>query len=84
MQGPLEEEELSRVLRSDRWVPIWRFPVLQKNKLRPCDDGADSGLNATTSRSEKLVCSSVDQIGAAIRVVEGGESGGSPRRMGDR
>ena len=68
MQGPLEEEEVSRVLRSDRWVPIWRFPVLQKNKLRPCDDGADSGLNATTSRSEKLVCSSVDQIGAAIRL----------------
>ena len=68
MQGPFDEAEVSKVLGSDRWVPIWRFPVLQKSKLRPCDDGADSGLNATTSRSEKLVCSSVDQIGAAIRL----------------
>ena len=38
----------------------------QKGKCRRCDDGARSKLNSTTSRSEKLRCSSVDEIVALI------------------
>ena len=68
MEGPYEAKDVSKILKTEKWVPIKRFPVLQNNKLRPCDDGAQSGLNSTTSRKEKLVCSSVDHIAALIRM----------------
>ncbi len=55
-------------MKTKDWDPIRSFPVPQNNKLRPCDDGAETGLTAVTSRSEKLGCSSVDQIGAVIRL----------------
>ena len=60
------EAEITKILGTDDWVPIKRFPVRQKGDVRPCDDGKSSGLNATTSRSEKLECSSIDAIVAMI------------------
>jgi len=51
----------------DRWIPLRRFGVPQKGKIRGVDDAAENDVNATSSRSEKLVISSVDTIVAMIR-----------------
>ena len=63
--GPWTADQITEVEGPD-WAPIRRFPVWQKGKCRGCDDGHRSWLNATTSREEKLRCTSVDFIIAMI------------------
>ncbi len=37
--GPFwSEDEVTKVLGRDDWICAYRFPVLQKNKIRGCDD----------------------------------------------
>ena len=56
------EREVTDALGTDLWIPIKRFGVLQKKTTRGVDDAADNGINHTSSRTEKLEISSVDEI----------------------
>ena len=64
----LTAEEVSAHLGTDDWLPLKRFGVVQKNKVRGCDDAAANGVNGTSSRSEKVTLSSVDRIVALVRL----------------
>ena len=62
----MTEAEVTAALGTDRWIPIKRFGVEQKNKIRGVDDASDSLINATSSRPEKRQISSVDRIMALV------------------
>ena len=61
-------EEVSAHLGTDDWLPLKRFGVVQKNKVRGCDDASANRVNGTSSRSEKVTLSSVDRIVALVRL----------------
>ena len=63
----MTEAEVTAALGTDRWIPIKRFGVEQKNKIRGVDDASDNLINATSTRPEKLQISSVDRIIALVR-----------------
>jgi len=65
--GPYESSEVDKLLGTDLWLPLKRFGVEQKNKVRGVDDASANLLNSTSSRSEKLSISSVDRIVATTR-----------------
>ena len=44
--GPfVSEEEVTRVLGQDGWIPTQRFEVAQKNKVRGCDSATSKMIN---------------------------------------
>ena len=65
--GPYTPEEVSKLLGTSEWLPLRRFGVEQKNKIRGVDDASANLLNSTSSRTEKLSISSVDRIVATAR-----------------
>jgi hypothetical protein len=66
-EGPFTESEVSTYFNTDEWASIRRFGIEQKDKIRPIDDACANGANMTSSRSEKLITSSIDQIVSLIR-----------------
>ena len=59
--GPLESEEVvSSVVGCQDWVPIQRFEVVQKNKVRGCDSATTNLINPATIITEKLQLPSTD------------------------
>ena len=41
--------EVSEFAGTDRWLPTERFAVLQKKKVRGCDNGSSSGSGVNTA-----------------------------------
>jgi len=66
-EGPMTPEQISEHLGTDSWLPLHRFGIEQKDKVRPIDNAQDNGANATSSRTEKLATSSIDNIVSTIR-----------------
>ena len=68
--GPwFSEEEVSRQLGCEDWIPTQRFEVVQKNKVRGCDSATTNMINQVTVISEKLQLPSTDTNVAAIRTL---------------
>ena len=66
--GPLvSEEEVTKALGCDDWIPTQRFEVVQKNKVRGCDSATTNMINQITRISEKLQLPSTDTNVAALR-----------------
>ena len=63
----MTETEVTEAPGTDRWIPIRRFGVEQRNKIRGVDDASDNLIKATSARPEKLQISSVDRIMALVR-----------------
>ena len=56
---------------TDRWLPTERFAVLQKNKVRGCDNASSggSGVNTATFMAEKLQVPTTDGDLAIISAI---------------
>lgn len=60
MEGPFTFDEMDAKFEPGFWRMLRRFPVYQRDDVRPCDDGAESGHNVATSVREKLRCITAD------------------------
>ena len=70
--GPFyEEEQVSRVVKTDKWICTERLPVEQKGKVREVDSATENLLNQATEVREKLILSSTDGNVALIRKLRG-------------
>ena len=68
--GPFyTQEEVTRALGVDDWIPTQRFEVVQKNKVRGCDSATTNMINQITLITEKLQLPSTDGNVAALRVL---------------
>ena len=68
--GPFDtEEEVTKFLDQDDWIPTQRFEVVQKNKVRGCDSATTNLINQATEISEKLQLPSTDSNVAALRAL---------------
>ena len=68
--GPFSsEEEVSKVLKADDWIPTQRFEVVQKNKVRGCDSATTNMINQITEIVEKLELPSTDSNVTALRML---------------
>lgn len=76
LQGPLTPTQVSDVV-GDKWMPVRRFGILQKEKLRPIDDFKENQVNDTFSCAEKVTLYALDYlIWAVLALVRLYKSGG--------
>ena len=61
LEGPYDEKEVSELL-GPVWLPVRRFGIWQKNKLRPIDDFRENKLNESFSSGDKLDLHAMDQL----------------------
>ena len=61
LEGPYDEDEISEML-GPVWLPVRRFGVTQKNKLRPIDDFRENKLNESFSCGDKIDLHAMDQL----------------------
>lgn len=59
LEGPFSPEQIESRMGSD-WLPVRRFAVLQRDKLRPIDDFKENQVNKTFASSEKLELRTMD------------------------
>ena len=68
--GPfVSEEEVTRCLGQEDWIPTQKFEVVQKNKVRGCDSATSNMINPMTKISEKLQLPSTDLNVSVMREV---------------
>ena len=60
LEGPYTPQEVDQMFQ--RWLPVRRFAVVQRGKLRPIDDFKESLVNIACSTSEKIVLQALDHI----------------------
>ena len=59
LEGPFQPSQIDDNMGSN-WLPVRRFGVLQKDKLRPIDDFKENQVNKTFASSEKLELRTTD------------------------
>ena len=60
LEGPYSPEEVSRMF--SKWLPVRRFCVEQKGKLRPIDDFRENQLNSAFSSPERITLQAMDHL----------------------
>ena len=71
--GPIySEEEVSKIVGTDRWIPTMRFGVEQKSKTRGIDTAKSNGVNAATEVVEKMSLPTTDYNMGVIKAVHQG------------
>lgn len=71
IDGPWSFADIEAMFGESGWRGSRRFPVDQDGKCRPCEDCAESGLNAMTGLQEKITCVLADfPARVAARFVE--------------
>ena len=60
LQGPMEFDDVCKLF-GDQWLPVRRFCVEQKGKLRPIDDFCENRLNQVFSSADKISLKTMDQ-----------------------
>eukprot|EP00971_Amphidinium_carterae_P129364 2562277-Amphidinium_carterae.1 len=75
LSGPFTSAEVSNNLGCDKWLASIRFPVIQKDKMRPVDAFSRSLVNASVTTRKKIKPDGVDAI--AGNIVARGPSGAS-------
>ena len=61
LEGPYEVEEIHRQL-GDKWLPVRRFGIMQRDKLRPIDNFKESMLNLTFGCYEKVELKAMEHV----------------------
>ena len=61
LKGPLSDDALANEV-GQQWLPVERFAVRQKNKLRPIDNFATNRVNEAWTCPEKLDLHALDQL----------------------
>lgn len=61
LQGPMSLEEVQEEFGAN-WLPVTRFAVRQKDKLRPIDNFAENCCNEAWAQPEKLDLHNLDQM----------------------
>ena len=76
LKGPYSPVEMDQRY-SGRWLPVRRFPVVQKDKLRPIDDLRENRVNDTFSSTERATLYALDHlVWASIFLMRFYRSGG--------
>ena len=70
LDGPFGPKEVDERL-GPIWIPLRRFAVKQKGKLRPIDDCAESRVNDTFTAIEKISLGAMSHIVWAALVLLG-------------
>ena len=65
LEGPFDENNVNCMLGGS-WLPVERFAVRQKDKLRPIDNFATNRVNEAWTCPEKLDLHSIDQLAWTI------------------
>ncbi|OLP81981.1 hypothetical protein AK812_SmicGene37411 [Symbiodinium microadriaticum] len=60
LEGPFSPQQISE--RFGSWLPVRRFAVVQKGRLRPIDDFKENMLNQACSTSERIVLHALDHL----------------------
>ena len=68
LEGPMSAAQVSEQL-GDVWLPVQRFAVRQKNKLRPIDNFAENKVNEAWECPEKIDLHALDQLTWLISIV---------------
>ena len=68
LEGPFSEQQIDQVFDS-KWLPVERFAVRQKDKLRPIDNFASNRVNEAWSNVEKIDLHALDQLRWTISVI---------------
>ena len=61
LDGPHTQEEIDRMF-SGQWLPVRRFGVEQRGKLRPIDDFCENQLNNAFTTVDKISLRTLDHI----------------------
>ena len=61
LEGPYDVEEVRQQL-GDKWLPVRRFGVVQRDKLRPIDNFKESMLNQTFGCYEKVELKAMEHV----------------------
>ena len=61
LSAPKTWQELEKAF-GPRWVPVRRFAVEQRDKLRPIDDLAENGVNSAFAACDKLTLRALDEL----------------------
>ena len=61
LKGPYSPAEMDQRYNG-RWLPVRRFPVVQKDKLRPIDDLRENRVNDTFSSTERATLYAWDHL----------------------
>ena len=61
MRGPFKPSEFDKQF-GGVWLPVRRFPVVQKDKLRPIDDLKENRVNDAFSTTERATLYAMDHI----------------------
>ena len=77
LKGPFGHAEMDRRFNGS-WLPVRRFPVVQKGKLRPIDDLRENRVNDAFSSTERATLYALDHlVWASIFLMRLYKSGGS-------
>jgi hypothetical protein len=68
LQGPMEFAEVCDLFGS-QWLPVRRFCVEQRGKLRPIDDFCENRLNQAFSTVDKISLKTMDHIAWAAMII---------------
>eukprot|EP00435_Cladocopium_sp_Y103_P036742 s2741_g9.t1 len=66
--GPFTYEQVNALL-GQSWLPVRRFGVEQKSKLRPIDDFCENRLNSTFTTVDKISLRTMDHITWAALII---------------
>ncbi|CAE7248606.1 unnamed protein product [Symbiodinium sp. CCMP2592] len=61
LHGPYTWEQLQNMFDS-KWIPVRRFSIRQKNKLRPIDDLSENAVNQAWTVMERIGLRALDEI----------------------
>ena len=61
LEPPLSEEDLD-IRFPNGWIPVRRFGIMKRNKLRPIDDLSENGVNSAYMVSDKLTLRTMDEL----------------------
>jgi hypothetical protein len=68
LEGPFSAEQVGALVGRE-WIPVQRFAVKQKNKLRPIDNFAENRVNDAWECPEKIDLHALDQLTWIVSVV---------------
>ena len=68
LEGPMTPAQVSESVGAN-WLPVQRFAVKQKNKLRPIDNFAENHVNEAWECPEKIDLHALDQLAWAISII---------------
>ena len=68
LEGPMTASQVTELV-GEAWIPVQRFAVKQKNKLRPIDNFAENKVNEAWECPEKIGLHALDQLAWTISLI---------------